>query len=116
LHCKPLRAFRLPARVRRRKRFARQNLDGGRIHFAQAFQFPIQDSKTEAACDASRFCFGAGYGNRTRLLGLGSIVVIISLSLRNAWKAFIFRDFSVFLIPELLRIFANFCSFFKRIE
>ena len=29
--------FRLPARVRRRKRFARQNLGGGRIHFVRAF-------------------------------------------------------------------------------
>jgi len=33
-------------------------------------------------------------GNRTRVASLGNIVVIISLSLRNAWKAFIFMDFS----------------------
>ena len=53
------------------------------MHFAQAFQFPIRDSKTETACIASRFCFGAGYGNRTRLLGLGSRCTTDVLTLQS---------------------------------
>ena len=56
------------------KRFAQQNLGGGRIHFARAFQFPagIQKRGHNICCD---LFFGAGDEARTRYLHLGKVAL-----------------------------------------
>ena len=58
-----------------RQGFAAQNACGGALAPA--------DETREAACIASRFFFGAGYGNRTRLLGLGSRCTTDVLTLQS---------------------------------
>ena len=44
----------------------------------------------------SAFCFGAGYGSRTRLHGLGNIKAGFTLDLLNLKKYSICNSFSVF--------------------
>ena len=48
------------------KRFAQQNLGGGRIHFARAFQFPERNPKKEVTTYVVTSFFGAGDEARSR--------------------------------------------------
>ena len=48
-----------------------------------------QNAKQKATAKAVAFCFGAGYGNRTRLLGLGSRCTTDVLTLRFVNSAII---------------------------
>ena len=57
------------------KRFAQQNLGGGRIHFARAFQFPERNPKKEVTTYVVTSFFGAGDEARTRYLHLGKVAL-----------------------------------------
>ena len=67
----------------------RQNLGAGGIHFRRAVLIPLgwsdQGERNPKIKDRQRrsFIFGAGYGNRTRLLGLGSRCTTDVLTLRS---------------------------------
>ena len=55
-----------------------------------------------------REIFGAGYGSRTRLHGLGNIKVGSTMRLRNNEKCSICNGFSVFARSRTSRIFEDF--------
>ena len=67
----------------------RQDLGAGGIHFRRAVLIPLgwsdQGERNPKIKDRQRrsFIFGAGYGNRTRLLGLGSRCTTDVLTLRS---------------------------------